>query len=335
MRAPTFWWLAQPDAVSLALTPFGFIWGLVAERRLKQTGVKTVLPVICVGNFVAGGAGKTPAAMACARILQARGRRPVFLTRGYGGSASRAARPLRVDPSRHDAKLAGDEALLLARHAPTIVTANRVAGAHAAEITGADVIVMDDGLQNPSLHKDFRIAVADGETGIGNGKCIPAGPLRAPLDAQLAIIDALVIVGQGEAGDRLAGRAAGLGVAIIRAHLRPEPEAVARLAGQRVVAFAGIGRPEKFFSTLEKTGARVIEAFSFDDHQMLDAANLRSLRASARTAMARLVTTEKDMARLAGIHDTGGIDVLPVSLVLEDEAGFTALMMRKIAQQRD
>ncbi len=330
MRAPAFWWLPQPDALSLALSPIGFLWGAISERRLKQTGARAGLPVICVGNFVAGGAGKTPAAMALAKILQSHGKRPVFLTRGYGGSASRAGTPLRVDPAVHDARTTGDEALLLARIAPVIVTANRVAGAHAAQMTGGDIIIMDDGLQNPSLTKDFSIAIADGETGTGNGRCIPAGPLRAPLDSQLGIIDALIVVGAGEAGDRLAGRAKARGVAIFRAHLRPDPEAAERLRGQRAVAFAGIGRPEKFFATLEAVGAEVMDAYSFDDHQMIDAGNMQELRASARKHMAQLVTTEKDLARLSGVHDISGIDVLPVTLGIEDEPGFTGMMMRKI-----
>ncbi len=331
MRPPAFWWLPQPDAMALALSPIGYLWGAYSNRRLKQTGTRAGLPVICVGNFVAGGAGKTPAAMALAKILQSHGKRPAFLTRGYGGSASRAGKPLRVDLSAHDARITGDEALLLARIAPVIVTANRVAGAHAAEMTGGDIIIMDDGLQNPSLTKDFSIAIADGETGTGNGKCIPAGPLRAPLDSQLGIIDALIVVGAGEAGDRLAGRAKARGVAIFRAHLRPAPEAADRLHGQRVVAFAGIGRPEKFFATLESVGANVVDAYSFDDHQMIDAANMQALRASARKHMAQLVTTEKDLARLTSVHDVSKINVLPVTLAIEDEPRFTALMMLKVS----
>lgn len=330
MRAPAFWWHQQPDAMSIALSPFGLLWGYLAAQRLSQSGVKAALPIICIGNFVAGGAGKTPTAIACAQILRAHGKRPVFLSRGYGGSASRGAQPLRVDPLRHDSRLAGDEALLLARHAPAIVTANRIAGARAAEQSG-DVVVMDDGLQNPSLAKDFRIAVADGETGIGNGCCIPAGPLRAPLDAQLSIIDALIVIGAGEAGDRLAGRATAKGIAVFRAHLQPDADAAARLRGQGLVAFAGIGRPEKFFSTLEKTGAELRDAYSFDDHQMLDESNLRALRDAARKHKARLITTEKDFARMQSLLDTSDIEVLPVSLVIEDEASFAALMMRKIA----
>ena len=333
MRAPAFWWREQPGAASLALWPAAWVWGALAAARLRRSSAEAALPVVCAGNFVAGGAGKTPTAIVCAEILRARGLRPVFLTRGYGGSAGRGRRPLRVDPEQHDARIVGDEALLLARHGPVIVAADRIAGAQAAAACG-DVVVMDDGLQNPSLHKDFRIAVADGETGAGNGLCIPAGPLRAPLDAQLAIIEALVVIGPGDAGERLAGRASARGLPVFRGALVPEPEAAARLRGTRVVAFAGIGRPEKFFASLERLGADVRDGYSFDDHQMLDAGNLRDLRAMAAAQNARLVTTEKDVARLRHFHDLSGIDVLPVSLALDDETSFAALMMRKIAPGR-
>ena len=335
MRAPAFWWAPQPDAIALALSPLGYVWGLIARRRLQKSGSEATLPVICIGNFVAGGAGKTPTAIACASLLAQAGKRPVFLSRGYGGSASRAGAPLRVDPGKHTAAIAGDEALLLARQGQAIVAANRVAGARSAAQTGADVIVMDDGLQNPSLQKNFRIAVADGETGIGNGLCIPAGPLRAPMADQFAIVDALIVIGPGAAGDRLAGRALSLGIPVFRGALRPDPQAVQRLKGQRVVAFAGIGRPEKFFAMLEQSGADVRDAYSFDDHQMLNKDNLTALRIAARHHSARLVTTEKDLARLEGLNDTSGIDVLPVTLALDDEPAFKNLMLQKIAAAED
>lgn len=331
MRAPAFWWREQPGAASLALWPVAWIWGAVAAAKLAKPGAEAGLPVVCAGNFVAGGAGKTPTAIACAQILRAGGHRPVFLTRGYGGSAARGKQPLRVDPEKHDARVVGDEALLLVRHGPVVVAADRIAGAKAAAACG-DVVVMDDGLQNPALAKDFVIAVADGETGAGNGLCIPAGPLRAPLDAQLALVDALIVIGSGDAGERLAGRAAARGIPVFRGALAPDAQAAARLRGERVVAFAGIGRPEKFFATLEHLGADVRDGYSFDDHQMLDAGNLRDLRALASTLNARLVTTEKDMARLRHFHDLRDIDVLPVSLALDDETHFGALMSRKIAR---
>jgi len=331
MRAPAFWHLPEPDAAAMALSPIGLIWGALSARRMKQPGQTASVPVICIGNFLAGGAGKTPTALACATLLRAKGLRPVFLSRGYGGSASRSGEPLRIDPFAHDAKVAGDEALLLARSAPTIVSADRVRGAARAAALG-DVIVMDDGLQNPSLAKDFSVAVVDGETGVGNGLCIPAGPLRAPLEAQFSHVDAVIVIGPGEAGDRLAGRASARGLPVFRATLMPDATAAARLAGQKVVAFAGIGRPEKFFATLEQAGADVCDAYSFGDHQMLDAANLASLRAAARRLNARLVTTEKDLARLTGAFECDDIDVLPVTLAIADEATFVATLQDKIGR---
>ncbi len=331
MRAPSFWWHERPEPAALALTPVAWIWGQVAANRLARPGVRVSVPVICIGNFVAGGAGKTPLAIACAGILYGRGMRPAFLSRGYGGSASRGRLPLRVDNVRHTALETGDEALLLARHAPVFVSADRVAGANAAVQAGADVIVMDDGLQNPSLAKDFRIAIADGETGIGNGMCLPAGPLRAPLDAQLEIVDALVVAGAGHAGDRLAGRAMSHGTPVFHSQLVPDERAASAFRGRRVVAFAGIGRPDKFFATLEALGAVVADAYSFDDHQMPDAADMKTLRDAAKRHAAALVTTEKDFVRIAAVHDTAQIETLPVSMVLDEAAAFAALMLKRIA----
>ena len=190
MKAPRFWW-EKPGAMAALLAPFAALYGSIAARRLKQEGARAGIPVICVGNPTVGGAGKTPAAMAIARFLIDAGERPYFLTRGYGG---RLAGPLVVEAG-HTAVQVGDEPLLLARVAPTVVAANRVAGAELAREKGASVIVMDDGFQNPSLAKDFSILVIDGARGIGNGRVLPAGPLRAPLAPQLDRADAILIVG--------------------------------------------------------------------------------------------------------------------------------------------
>lgn len=327
MRAPAFWWQDHASAAALALLPAGWIMGALAARRMARNGAEAALPVICAGNFVAGGAGKTPMALACAKMLQKAGHKPVFLSRGYGGSASRRGTPLLVDLARHDAAMTGDEPQLLALCAPTIVAADRIAGADAATATGADVIIMDDGLQNPSLRKDFRIAVVDGETGIGNGLCIPAGPLRAPFEAQLNHVDALVIIGEGEAGARVDGRARSRGIATYRAELEATPEAAQFFAGRSVVAFAGIGRPEKFFHSLEAAGAVIADAYSFDDHQMLSADDLAQLRLRARQLNAQLATTEKDIARLRALHDVADLRALPVHLAMAGEKTFTAAML--------
>lgn len=335
MRAPAFWWRKERSAAAFALMPAGWIMGAIGAHRMARAGERVDAPVVCVGNFVAGGAGKTPTAMACARFLQAAGFNPAFLSRGYGGSASRGNTPLQVDPATHGAALTGDEPLLLARSAPTFVAADRAKSARAAISRGADVLVMDDGLQNPSLRKDFRIAVVDGETGIGNGLCLPAGPLRAPFDQQLNHVDAVVVIGAGEAGERAAGRAQARGMDVYRAELQNDPAAAAALAGQRVIAFAGIGRPEKFFQSLEAAGAIIMEAFSFDDHQPLSQANLAQLRQSARTHQAGLVTTEKDFVRMAGAHETHGIETLPVKLAIAAETAFARTMLAAVRAAQD
>lgn len=328
MRAPAFWWQERANVAALALSPAGWIMGALAARRMARDGADAGLPVICAGNFVAGGAGKTPVALACAQMLQRTGHKPVFLSRGYGGSASRSGTPLLVDLPRHDAGLTGDEPQLLALCAPAIVAADRIAGAHAAAATGADVIIMDDGLQNPSLRKDFRIAVVDGGTGIGNALCIPAGPLRAPFEQQLNHVDALVTIGQGEAGVRVEGRARARGIATFRAELQALPSALPLFAGTRVVAFAGIGRPDKFFHSLEAAGAVIADAYSFDDHQMLNASDLTQLRTRARSLDAQLATTEKDIVRLRAQHDVSDMLVLPVRLAIAGEQAFLAAMLQ-------
>ncbi|MGE3246029.1 MAG: tetraacyldisaccharide 4'-kinase [Beijerinckiaceae bacterium] len=328
MRAPAFWRQSERGLPALLLAPAGFLWGAIASRRMAQTGVEADVPVLCIGNFTAGGAGKTPTALACADILSKNGFRPAFLTRGYGGSLSSQPTPQRIDLHRHGAAEAGDEPLLLARHAPTFVCRDRAASAQAAAALGANAVIMDDGLQNPGLNKTLSIAVVDGETGIGNGLCIPAGPLRAPLAAQLRKVDGLVVIGEGEAGDAVAGRALAQAKAVFHARLQPDPEIAAQLRGRKVVAFAGIGRPEKFFATLEETGADIAEAFAFGDHQTLDAGEVETLQRAAASHGAQLVTTEKDFVRVGALFGNTPPVALPVKLVIEDEAGFCAFLLR-------
>lgn len=324
MRAPAFWWKPSPNVIAHMLSPLGALYGAIASQRIQRAGERVGVPVICVGNFVAGGAGKTPTAIAIARSLQSAGERPFFLSRGYGAQRD-VASPVVVDVSAHTSSDVGDEPLLLARAAPTIVCADRVAGAREAVAKGASVIVMDDGLQNPSLAKDCRIAVVDGGVGVGNGLCIPAGPLRVPLAAQLAMIDALVIIGDGEAGARIEAIADQRKAPVIRARLAPDAEASARLRGQRVFAFAGIGRPEKFFATLADAGAKVVGTRSFADHHRFTADELSQLRTQAKANDAILVTTEKDQARIGGAFAT---EVLPVTLEPDDAGLFAATIDR-------
>jgi tetraacyldisaccharide 4'-kinase len=335
MRDPAFWWTA-PGAAAALLAPVGACYGAVAARRMAQAGCKAPVPVICVGNFTLGGAGKTPAAMALARLLIEAGRRPFFLSRGYGG---RVGGPVRVDlgaasPARErkwTAADVGDEPLLLAGVAPAIVARDRPAGARAATAGGADTIIMDDGLQNPSVEKDFAVAVVDGRRGIGNGRVFPAGPLRAPLAAQLDHIDAVLVVGAtGPAAAAAVEAAAVRGLPVFHGDLCPAPEAVAALAGKPVLAFAGIADPGKFFATLDAHGIAAEVRRPFPDHHRYAAAEMAELVSCAERRGLTLVTTEKDMARLRGDPAAAALTarsaVLPVVLALREVAGVAAML---------
>src|SRR5512133_1094786 len=258
MREPAFWW-REPSLASALLAPLAAAYGAVAQVRLERHGRRAGVPVVCIGNLTVGGAGKTPTALAVARMLA--DERPVFLSRGYGGAL---AGPVVVDPSRHRAGEGGDEPLLLARAAAAIVAGNRVKGAGFA--AGARVIVMDDGFHNPSLAKDFSVLVVDARRGIGNGRVIPAGPLRAPVDAQLARAHALVVVGRSAGDCAIAEMAREREIPVLRASLRADTAFIAALAGRRVLAFAGIGDPQKFFATLAEAGVALAATRSFADH---------------------------------------------------------------------
>jgi tetraacyldisaccharide 4'-kinase len=296
---------------------------------MGRPGTTAGVPVICIGNFTAGGAGKTPTALMLAGWLRAMGRSPVFLTRGYGGSL---AGPVRVE-DRHLSEEVGDEPLLLASSAPTIVSRDRVAGARLAREAGADVIVMDDGLQNPSLVKDLSIAVVDGATGIGNALPLPAGPLRAPMAAQWPAVDAVLILGEGAAGDAVAREAEAHGKAVLKGRLVPDAAMAARLRGERVLAFAGIGRPGKFFETLARCGAAVEEARAFPDHHRFSTAEIEALRGEAKRRGLRLVTTEKDAARIAHGGEArdalASLIALPVHLEVDDREAWRRLLSRR------
>lgn len=317
MRDPAFWW-EKPATAAYLLAPVAAIYGAVAARRMTRQGRKVPVPVVCIGNFTLGGAGKTPTAIAVAKSLAAAGRRPFFLTRGYGG---KLAGPVRVEGQR--AGLVGDEPLLLARIAPTIVARDRPAGAAAAADAGADVIVMDDGLQNPSLTKDFAIAVIDGRRGIGNGRVFPAGPLRAPLDTQLGCVDAVIVVGEANtAAGAAMTAAAARGLSVLRGELQPDRAAAAALAGRPVLAFAGIADPDKFFATLESCGIPAAVRARFPDHHRYTAAELATILARAEREQLTPVTTEKDMVRMSGDPAAAKLlartAVLPVTLVFAD-----------------
>lgn len=318
MKTPAFWY-RPPGLASTLLAPLGALYGLAGRRRIAGTVPRRVAaPVVCVGNLVAGGAGKTPVGLALIAALRGHGISAHALTRGHGG---REAGPLRVDPARHSAADVGDEALLLAGAAPCWVARDRVAGAQRAVAAGAGAIVMDDGFQNPALHKDLALIVADGAVGFGNGRLVPAGPLRERVSDGLARADALVILGEDRHGvAALAGRRP-----VLKAWLEPDPDAAARLAGRDVLAFAGIGRPEKFFATLEALGARVMERAPFADHHPYRPAEVAALIGRAAAMGALPVTTAKDAVRLPP-ELRGRVEVLPVAVRWEDEGALAALL---------
>ena len=322
---PSWWYAEAPCRLAKFLAPLGALYGRAAALRYtRASSYRSRLPVICVGNFTAGGTGKTPLVIdLCARLM-ALGHHPVVLTRGYGG---RLAGPWRVNATSDLALNVGDEALLLARAAPTLLARDRRLGVRAieAEPNPVTVIVMDDGLQNPALVKDLAIAVVDGSRGLGNGLVIPAGPLRAPLDFQLELTDA-VLVNEGAAADAagpvtewLRRRFAG---PVLRASVVPVTTAD-WLRDAPVVAWAGIGAPQRFFTTLRALGAELAEAVAFRDHHRLGDGDARRLLDLAHRHQAMLVTTEKDMVRLVGA--TGACDALarasralPVRLALKE-----------------
>ena len=297
------WWYREPPGTMAAslLSPIGAVYGSVARVLYERgTPYRSRLPVICVGNFTAGGTGKTPLAIHICEHLKRAGHEPVALTRGYGGSLEG---PYWVNAGTDQARDVGDEALLLARVAPTQLARNRQQGARAIE-TGphpATVIVMDDGLQNPKLAKDLSIALVDGVRGIGNGMVIPAGPLRAPLDFQLELTDAVIVNEPTPgAGDRTAEWMRNhFNGPVLRATVVPIEDA-SWLKGLRVVAWAGIGSPQRFFAMLAHLGAEVIEAVAFRDHQSVQEADADRLLAQAEWHDATLITTEKDQARMRG-----------------------------------
>lgn len=327
-REPAFWW--RPGSGGL-LSPLAGIYGAVAARRLQAKGRSVGVPVICLGNLTVGGAGKTPAALAVARLLLAARERPFFLSRGYGG---RLSGPVRVDPAVHSAAAVGDEPLLLARLAPTIVAHDRLAGANEARRGGASVIVMDDGFQNPTIAKELAIVLVDGRRGIGNGRTIPAGPLRAPLEAQIARAQALVLVGPPAGLAAIEERARRYNAAIFHGRLEPEASIVAALGDRKVLAFAGIGDPEKFFATLTQAGVAVAERASFPDHHRYTAAEAQALIARADAAGLVLITTEKDLARLAGEPQLAALaartSALPVRLVIEEAEAFRDMILNAV-----
>ena len=292
-EAPPFWW-EKPDWRSAILSPLSAMYGSVARRRMDNATPGVIaLPVLCVGNLTVGGGGKTPTSVAIANAAKKMKLRPGVVSRGYGGMNS----GVRIVDRGHDlARHVGDEPLLIAQHAPVAVSANRLAGAKLLQEQGVNFIILDDGFQSMRLKSDFNLVVVDARRGIGNGHVIPGGPLRAPVIPQLRHADAVLRVGDGDAADGIVRQAAKAGKAIYVAATVPSKKM--HLSGKRMLAFAGIADPDKFYDSVTKAGGYISLARNWPDHHFYADDELSELHRTAEAGDLVLITTEKDAMRL-------------------------------------
>ncbi len=324
MRAPEFW--QQRGGASTLLAPAGRLYAIAGRiLRHRHTPWRSPVPVVCVGNVVVGGAGKTPLALSIGARLRARGRVAHFLSRGYGG---RLTGPVRVDSDHHDAHEVGDEPLLLADVAPTWIAHDRAAAAKVAVDAGADVLVMDDGLQNQTLAKTHSLLVVDGSYGFGNGRVVPAGPLREPVIDALDRTDQVVIVGPDELGLSVQLK---LHVPVLNVSLVVPPDAAAAISGRRVIAFAGIARPKKFLQTLSQVGCEIVSTFEFADHHFYSPNEVMEIVESANRLNATPVTTTKDAARLPALARPM-VKVLPIEVAWPNEGALDQMLDQALAR---
>ncbi|MEH6690216.1 MAG: tetraacyldisaccharide 4'-kinase [Pseudorhizobium pelagicum] len=333
-EAPPFWW-TKADWRAWALAPASYLYGKVSGRTLaKGKRVSVPAPVICVGNFTVGGAGKTPTAIALAQVAKERGFTPGFLSRGYGGSLDVTTI---VDSHHHRAGAVGDEALLLAREAMTVISRRRFEGAQRLISEGVDLIIMDDGFQSARIELDVALIVIDSVRGIGNGHLVPGGPVRAPIDEQMRQLSAILKVGDGDAADLLVRQAARAGKPVYVASLVPRP--TPDLAGTRVLAFAGIADPGKFYRTLEALGATIAVRRSFPDHHYFSDDEIADLAADAERQGLLPVTTAKDAVRLLGGHGPADallqkLKVVEVDMAFDDPHAPATLIDQAVAAYR-
>lgn len=315
MKTPRYW--QSRNLISWILTPIGCIYGAATSLRLKlKKTFKADVPVICIGNLTAGGVGKTPVSMAVAQILIKNGKKPFFISRGYGGRLSGVV----VDSQKHTAAEVGDEPLILSSVAPCVVCHDRAQAARIAIQNGADVLVMDDGFQNPSLYKDISLLVFNGQFGILNGKTIPAGPLRENLDKGLKRADAAVFIGDDQT-DLLKK----LNLPVLRAVIKEEKP---KHKNTSVVAFAGIGYPQKFYDSLEKCGLHVANAYDFPDHHFYKKDELKVIMKKARKKGLPIYTTQKDFVKILP-EMQNNFHVLKIRAEFEDEAFLIKLLKEK------
>lgn len=323
MQAPKFWYRSR-SWQAILLSPLGVLYAWATARRQKNARPTQIdIPVICIGNLNVGGTGKTPTTIAIAQMLTSRGIPVHIVSHGYGGSLQAVTQ---VDPRIHTADETGDEPLLMAAFAPTWVANERVEGARAAQNAGADLILLDDGFQDPSLTKDLAIVVVDAARGFGNRRCLPAGPLREPVHVGLKRADAVISIGEPEAQSQFRERSADQAGRIthLTASLKPIEMGMPWAEG-RYLAFAGIGNPEKFFATLRGLGAPLVRTVALDDHQKLARPMIQRLMKEAQSMNAQLVTTEKDAARLPA-DLRSGILSLPVRLEFDDANALKTLL---------
>ena len=329
MREPAFWY-RPPSSMSLLLSPLAVVYGAIAGGRLQRKGFDAAIPVFCVGNYHLGGAGKTPTVLALVSLLHDLGETPVVLSRGYGG---RLRGPVMVDRQRHLASDVGDEPLMMARSVPVAVARERIDGLALAKSQGATVIVMDDGFQNPAIAKDVSLIVIDANRGLGNARVFPAGPLRAPLPPQIDRTDALIVIGEGGAASSVATVVAAQDKPVLKARVRADDATVSSLRGRRVLAFAGIGDPDRFFRTLRGYGVEVVRERTFADHHSFAQSEIEPLVLEAKRNGWTVVTTEKDLARLGagGRLPPWAEGILPFPVKLEFDS---ASALRKFVSDR-